>query len=78
MSFVPVVDLTDPACEPSDAELEALMQSVCDGVIERDIRTQERFEASLADSIAQAARGGTAWGPPADQAEEEAAGTFEP
>ena len=55
---VPRVDLMDPECEPSDAELEALMQSVCDGVIERDDRTQERFLAKLADSIARAAKGG--------------------
>ena len=55
---VPRVDLMDPECEPSDAELEALMQSVCDGVIERDDRTQERFLAKLADSIARAVKGG--------------------
>ena len=59
MPFVPVVDLTDPECEPSDEELEALMQSVCEKVIEREARTQERFETSLAESIARAAQGGT-------------------
>ncbi len=60
MPFVPVVDLTDPEREPSDEELEALMQSVCEKVIERETRIQERFEASLAESIDRAAQGGTA------------------
>ncbi len=59
MPFVPVVDLTDPEREPSDEELEALMQSVCEKVIEREARTQERFEATLAESIARAVQGGT-------------------
>ena len=38
MPFVPVVDLTDPEREPSDEELEALMQSVRDKVVESNRR----------------------------------------
>ena len=64
MPFVPVVDLTDPEREPTDEELEALMQSVCEKVIESDRRTRERFEASLAESIAWAAQGRTGPAPP--------------
>ena len=75
---VPRVDLTDPEREPSDAELEALMQSVCDGVIERDDRTRERFLATIKDSIARAAKGGTNSGPCADLPEEEAGLSPEP
>ena len=29
----PSVDLTDPSVEPKDAELDALMQSICDDVV---------------------------------------------
>ena len=57
---VPRVDLTDPECEPSDAELEALVQSVCDKAVERNRRVRERFFANLADSVARAARGAAA------------------
>ena len=66
MPFVPVVDLTDPEREPTDEELEALMRSVCEKVIEHETRIQERFEAALAESIARAAQGGTASGLSAD------------
>ncbi len=59
MPFVPVVDLTDPEREPSDEELEALMQSVCEKVVENNRRARERFLADLKDSIARAAQGGT-------------------
>ena len=55
---VPRVDLTDPEREPTDEELDALMQSVCDGVIERDDRAREQFFAKLKDSIARAAKSG--------------------
>ncbi len=75
---VPWVDLTDPACEPSDAQLEALMQSVCDGVIERDDRAQEQFLATIKDSIARAAKGGTGSDPCTDLPEEEAGLSLEP
>ncbi len=60
---VPWVDLTDPEREPTDAELEALMQSVCDKAVERNRLARERFLAKLNDSIARAARGETALGP---------------
>ena len=60
---VPRVDLSDPECEPSDTELEALMQSVCDTAIEGNRRVRERCFANLADSVARAARGETRLGP---------------
>ncbi len=63
MPFVPAVDLTDPEREPSDDELEALMRSVRDRVVESNRRTRERFLANLKDSIARAAQGGTAGDP---------------
>ncbi len=68
---VPWVDLTDPDREPTDEELEALMQSVCDKVVERNRRVQERFWSNLTDSIARAARGETVPGPSAGGPEEE-------
>ena len=68
---VPWVDLTDPDREPTDEELAALMQSVCDKAVERNRRTRERFLAKLKDSIARAARGETASDPCAGRAEEE-------
>ena len=72
---VPWVDLTDPDREPTDEELEALMRSVRDKVVERNRRTRERFLAKLKDSIARAARGETAPGPSAGRPEEETAPT---
>ena len=63
MPFVPVVDLTDPEREPSDEELEALMRSVREKVVEGNRRTRERFLANLKDSIARAAQGGTGSAP---------------
>lgn len=75
---VPWVDLTDPDREPSDAELEALMQSVCAGAIERDARTQRQFLANLRASIAQATQSGTASGLCGACPEEVAGQTLEP
>ena len=51
---VPRVDLTDPSVEPTDAELDALMQSMCDDVVERHGAAQERFMANVARMIAEA------------------------
>ena len=68
---VPRVDLTDPDREPTGEELEALMQSVRDKVVERNRRARERFMAKLTDSIARAARGETVSGPSACRPEEE-------
>ena len=72
---VPWVDLTDPDREPTDEELEALMRSVRDKAVERARLARERFWSEVADSIARAARGGTAPGPSADGPEEETAPT---
>ena len=55
---VPRVDLTDPAVEPTESELEALMQSMCDEVVERHGAAQERFMANVARMIAEAGPGG--------------------
>ena len=54
---VPRVDLTDPSVEPTDAELDALMQSMCDEVVERHGVVQERFLANVARMIADAGSG---------------------
>ena len=72
---VPWVDLTDPDREPTDEELEALMQSVCDKAVERRRLARERFMAKLTDSIARAARREMAPGPSAGLAGEETART---
>ena len=55
---VPRVDLTDPSVEPTDAELAALMQAMCDDVVKRHEAAQERFMANVARMIAEASRGG--------------------
>lgn len=55
---VPRVDLTDPSVEPTDAELEALMQAMCDDVVKRHEAAQERFMANVARMIAEASQGG--------------------
>ncbi len=51
---VPRVDLTDPSVEPTDAELEALMQSVIEQVMDRQTRAEERFFAKIDRMIAEA------------------------
>ena len=75
---VPWVDLTDPEREPSDAELEALMQSVCDKAVERNRGVREQFLANLEDGIARAVKAGAASGLADDRPKEEAELTFEP
>lgn len=47
------VDLTDTTREPSDEELEFIMQAMCDQVVERHRRTEERFFSDLAERIAR-------------------------
>ncbi|MXX91139.1 MAG: hypothetical protein F4213_16635 [Boseongicola sp. SB0677_bin_26] len=65
------VDLTDPAREPTDSELEALMRSVRDKAVDRHASAQQRFMAHLADGVANARNGGTGPDLSVDQAEEE-------
>ncbi len=48
------VDLTDTTREPTDEELEFIMQAMCDQVIERHRRTEERFFSDLEERIARA------------------------
>ena len=64
---VPRVDLTDPSVEPTDAELDALMQSMCDEVVERHGAAQERFVANVARMIADAGLGGAGTDPSVKQ-----------
>lgn len=53
---IPRVDLTYPEREPTDEELEALMQSASDKAVERSRRAHERFFAKREDSVARAAQ----------------------
>ena len=75
---VPWVDLTDPDREPSDEELAALMRSVRDKAVERGRLARERFWATVADSVAQAARVEAGSGPGEADPAEEAGQTLEP
>ena len=54
---VPRVDLTDPSVEPTDAELEALMQSMCEDVVKRHGAAQKKFMAYVDRMIAEAGPG---------------------
>ncbi len=56
---VPRVDLTDPSVEPTDAELEALMQSVIEKVMDRQTRAEERFFANVDRMVAEAVQNAT-------------------
>ncbi len=54
---VPVVNLADPSCEPSDEELAALMRSVSDEAARRHEAARERFMTALAEGIRKGAAG---------------------
>ena len=49
------VNLADPACEPTDSELENLMRSVGRKAARRRELAERRFMASLVEEIARAA-----------------------
>ena len=68
---VPRVDLTDPSVEPTDDELEALMQAMCDDVVERHEAAQKKFMANVARMIAEARAGGAGTDLSVKQAREE-------
>ena len=63
-----VVNLADPACEPTDSELEHLMRSVGKEAAERRELAEQRFMASLFEGIARAAAR-TGSDPSVDQSE---------
>ena len=54
---VPRVDLTDPSVEPTDDELEALMQSVCDEVVKRHAPAQNIPDVAWMEASREAATG---------------------